>query len=120
MRVGRDDERPGWSEAAFRSGRRAKAGRADELAAEGETGERIAAELGVSAATMYSWRRQFGGMDTDAAQEFKELARRERAVEAVAKPRRTGEARVAGGGWKFLSPAAKRHAVDMLRHDGRA
>jgi transposase InsO family protein len=41
--------------------------RADELAAEGKTGEQIAAELGVSAATLYNWRRQFGGMDTDAA-----------------------------------------------------
>ncbi|MEV0293873.1 transposase [Nocardia sp. NPDC050710] len=47
--------------------------RADELAAEGMTGEQIAAELGVSAATMYNWRRQFGGMDIDAAKELEEL-----------------------------------------------
>jgi transposase-like protein len=45
--------------------------RADELAAEGS--ERIAAELGVSAATLYNWRRRYGGMDTDAAEELKEL-----------------------------------------------
>ena len=31
--------------------------RADELAAEGKTGEDVAAELGVSAATLYNWRR---------------------------------------------------------------
>ena len=31
--------------------------RADELAAEGKSGEEIAAELGVSAATLYNWRR---------------------------------------------------------------
>jgi transposase-like protein len=31
--------------------------RADELAAEGKTGEEIAAELEVSAATLYNWRR---------------------------------------------------------------
>ena len=47
--------------------------RADELAAEGKTGEEIAAELGVSAATLYNWRRAYGGMDTDAAKELKEL-----------------------------------------------
>jgi putative transposase len=47
--------------------------RADELAAEGKTGEEIAAELGVSAATRYNWRGAYGGMDTDAAKELKEL-----------------------------------------------
>jgi putative transposase len=47
--------------------------RADELAAESKTGQEIAAELGVSAATLYNWRRAYGGMDTDAAKELKEL-----------------------------------------------
>lgn len=47
--------------------------RADELTAEGKTGEEIAAELGVSPATLYNWRRANGGMDTDAAKELKEL-----------------------------------------------
>jgi transposase-like protein len=47
--------------------------RADELAAEGKTGEEVAAELGVSAATLYNWRRAYGGMDVDAAKELKEL-----------------------------------------------
>ncbi len=47
--------------------------RADELAAGGKTGEQIAAELGVSAATLYNWRRAYGGMDTDAVKELKEL-----------------------------------------------
>ena len=47
--------------------------RADELAAEGKTGEEIAAELGVSAATLCNWRRAYGGMDTDAAKELREL-----------------------------------------------
>ncbi len=47
--------------------------RADELAAEGKTGEEIAADLEVSAATLYNWRRQYGGMDCDAAKELKEL-----------------------------------------------
>ena len=47
--------------------------RADELAAEGKTGEEVAAELGVAAATLYNWRRAYGGMDADAAKELKEL-----------------------------------------------
>ena len=47
--------------------------RADELAAAGSSGEQIAAELGVSAATLYNWRRTYGGMDLDAAKELKEL-----------------------------------------------
>jgi putative transposase len=47
--------------------------RADELAAEGKTGEEIAAELQVSPATLYNWRRTYGGLDTDAAKELKEL-----------------------------------------------
>jgi putative transposase len=45
---------------------------ADGLTAAGRTGEEIAAELGVSAATLYNWRRTYGGMDTDAAKELKE------------------------------------------------
>ena len=47
--------------------------RADELAAEGKTGEDVAGELGVSAATLYNWRRAYGGMDADAAKELREL-----------------------------------------------
>jgi hypothetical protein len=47
--------------------------RADELAAEGKTGEQIAAELEVSAATLYNWRRSHGGMDVNAAKELREL-----------------------------------------------
>ena len=39
----------------------------------GMSREEIAAELGVSAATLYNWRRAYGGMDTDAARELKEL-----------------------------------------------
>jgi putative transposase len=47
--------------------------RGDELAAEGKSGEEIAAALDVSPATLYNWRRQYGGMDADAAKELKEL-----------------------------------------------
>ncbi len=47
--------------------------RADELTAAGKTGEEAAAEIGVSAATLYNWRRQYGGVDTGAAKELNEL-----------------------------------------------
>lgn len=50
-----------------------KVRRADELTAEGKTGEQVAAELGVSAAMLYTWRRVYGGMDTEAAKGLKEL-----------------------------------------------
>ena len=45
----------------------------DEPEAAGKTSEQIAAELEVSVATLFNWRRQYGCMDTDAAKELKEL-----------------------------------------------
>ncbi|WP_371856499.1 IS3 family transposase [Nocardia anaemiae] len=90
--------------------------RADELAAAGRSGEEIAAELGISAATMYNWRRQYGGVDTDAAKELKELreqnARLKRLL-ADAELEKDALREIAKG--KILSPAAKRRAVDMLK-----
>lgn len=50
--------------------------RADELAAEGKNDEEIAAALEVSAATLYNWRRQYSGMDAEAAKELKKLRSR--------------------------------------------
>lgn len=50
--------------------------RADELAAEGKTGEEIAAGLQVWPATLYNWRRTYGGMDTDAAKSSRNCASR--------------------------------------------
>ncbi|WP_157101599.1 IS3 family transposase [Nocardia shimofusensis] len=89
--------------------------RADELAAAGASGEEIAADLQVSAATLYNWRRQYGGMDTDAAKELKELreqnARLKRLL-ADAELEKDALREIARG--KFLGPAAKRRAVDML------
>ena len=52
--------------------------RADALAAEGKTVEEIAGEMGVSAATLYDWRRAYGGMDVDAARELKERSNQTR------------------------------------------
>lgn len=89
--------------------------RADELAAEGKTGEEIAADLEVSAATLYNWRRQYGGMDGDAAKDLKEL-RDQNSRLKPARRRGVGEGRTAGDReGKILSPTAKRAAVDMLK-----
>jgi putative transposase len=68
--------------------------RADELTAAGKTGEEIAAELGVSSATLYNWRRTYGGMDTDAAKELKEL-REQLTAQPAAGRGRTGKGRAA-------------------------
>ncbi|WP_124711614.1 IS3 family transposase [Mycolicibacterium nivoides] len=90
--------------------------RADELAAEGKTGEQIAAELEVSPATLYNWRRTYGGMDTDAAKELKELREQNARLKkllADAELEKDALREVAKG--KILSPAAKRRAVDMLK-----
>src|SRR6476469_5713584 len=71
--AGRDDEQMAGRKRHSAEDIVRKLRRADELAAEGKTGEQIAADLGVSAATLYNWRRAYGGMDTDAAKELKEL-----------------------------------------------
>ena len=51
---------------------------------------RSPAELQVSAATLYSWRRSYGGMDTDAATALTELRGAERSAQAVAGRGRAG------------------------------
>ncbi|OZE92409.1 hypothetical protein CH298_02395 [Rhodococcoides fascians] len=89
--------------------------RADELAAAGKTQEEIAAELEVSAATLCNWRRQYGGMDTDAAKELKELREQNGKLKrllAEAELEKDALREVAKK--KILSPAAKRRAVDLL------
>ena len=66
--------------------------------------EEIAAELGVSAAALYNWRRTYGGVDTAAAKELKELREQNSRLKrllAEAELRKTRCVR-----WKFLSPAA--------------
>ncbi|WP_112650005.1 IS3 family transposase [Mycobacterium xenopi] len=90
--------------------------RADELAAAGKTNEEIAAELEVSAATLYNWRRAYGGMDLDGAKELKELREQNTRLKrllAEAELQKDALREVAKG--KILSPDAKRRAVDMLK-----
>ncbi|KAA8963990.1 IS3 family transposase [Mycobacterium sp.] len=90
--------------------------RADELAVAGMTNEEIAADLEVSPATLYNWRRTYGGMGVDAAKELRELREQNTRLKrllAEAELEKDALREVAKG--KILSPAAKRRAVDMLK-----
>ncbi|WP_232433758.1 hypothetical protein [Rhodococcus sp. AW25M09] len=51
----------------------------------------------MSAATLYNWRRQYAGMDTDAAKELKGASRAERQAQTAARRGRAGEGCTAGG-----------------------
>lgn len=46
---------------------------ADVLASQGKTVEMICREIGVSDATYYKWRKEYGGMGMDQARRLKEL-----------------------------------------------
>src|ERR1700757_285845 len=72
--------------------------RADELAASGKTNEQIAAELEVSAATLYNWRRGYGGMDVDAAKELRELREQNARLKRLLADAVLGKDAVRGGG----------------------
>lgn len=58
---------------------------ADVLASQGKTVESICREIGVSDATYYKWRKEYGGMGMDQARKLKELeAENKRLKRAVA------------------------------------
>ena len=58
---------------------------ADVLASQGKTVEMICREIGVSDATYYKWRKEYGGMGMDQARRLKELeAENKRLKRAVA------------------------------------
>lgn len=58
---------------------------ADILASQGKTVELICREIGVSDATYYKWRKEYGGMGVDQARKLKELeAENKRLKRAVA------------------------------------
>ena len=96
--------------------------RADELAAEGKTGEEIAAELGVSAATLYNWRRAYGGMDTDAAKELKELREQNARLKRLLADAELEKTRCARWPRENSEPGRqaprRRHAQDLCEHVG--
>jgi putative transposase len=96
--------------------------RAGELAAAGRTGEEIADELAVSPATLFNWRRAYGGMDTDAAKELKELreqnARLKRLL-AEAEPVKDALREVGKDNFGLSCQALRRrHAHDYVEHVG--
>lgn len=45
----------------------------DVLTAQGKSIEKICRELGVSDATYYKWRKEYGGMQVDQARRLKDL-----------------------------------------------
>ena len=47
--------------------------RHDQLAAQGNTTEQIARQLGVSAQTLYNWRKRYTGISVNQAKELKAL-----------------------------------------------
>jgi putative transposase len=58
---------------------------ADVLASQGKTVEMVCREIGVSDATYYKWRKEYGGMGMDQARRLKELeAENKRLKRAVA------------------------------------
>lgn len=58
---------------------------ADVLASQGKTVELICREIGVSDATYYKWRKEYGGMGMDQARKLKDLeAENKRLKRAVA------------------------------------
>ena len=60
---------------------------ADVLASQGKTVEIICREIGVSDATYYKWRKEYGGMGMDQARKLKELeVENKRLKRAVADP----------------------------------
>ncbi|WP_084160935.1 transposase [Nocardia sp. BMG51109] len=92
--------------------------RADELAAAGKNSEEIAAELEVSTATLYNWRRQYGRMDTDVAKESKELREqnaRLKRLPAGAELEKDALREISKGNSESLPAADSRYAASMLR-----
>ncbi len=51
----------------------AKLREADVLLAKGQTLGEVVRQLGVSDATYYKWRREYGGLQVDQAKRYKEL-----------------------------------------------
>jgi len=51
----------------------AKLREADVLIAKGQNIEEVVRQLGISDATYYKWRREYGGLQVDQAKRYKEL-----------------------------------------------
>lgn len=67
--------------------------RADELTATGKTQEQIAADLEVSTATLYNWRRQYSGVDTESRKRARTAPETEQQAQTPTRRSRVGKGR---------------------------
>jgi putative transposase len=61
----------------------AKLREADVLMAKGQTIEEVVRQLGVSDATYYKWRKEYGGLQVDQAKRYRELEEENRRLRKV-------------------------------------
>jgi len=61
----------------------AKLREADVLIAKGQSIEEVVRQLGISDATYYKWRREYGGLQVDQAKRYKELEEENRRLRKV-------------------------------------
>ncbi len=61
----------------------AKLREADVMLAKGQTIEEVVRQLGISDATYYKWRKEYGGLQIDQAKRYKELEEENRRLRKV-------------------------------------
>jgi putative transposase len=61
----------------------AKLREADVMMAKGQTIEEVFRQLGISDATYYKWRKEYGGLQVDQAKRYKELEEENRRLRKV-------------------------------------
>jgi putative transposase len=61
----------------------AKLREADVMMAKGQTIEEVVRQLGISDATYYKWRKEYGGLQVDQAKRYRELEEENRRLRKV-------------------------------------
>ena len=73
---------------------------------------------GIASQTLYRWKGKYGGMEVSEAKRLRALEEENRVVEAHGGRTASGQARVAGGGYKkMVSPQLRRQAVVVMRSE---